>query len=149
MSFNPIARVALEQISFSKWFENLCRKYNKSKGMEKTEKSLIIRCLKDLVYHFKYGEGSFYFIEYWNEDIKSHTVFNLKRGIFLGYFNIAINGEFIDLNSGNFGNVAFTLNKDLSAPGMPVFSSYDELKDIAKEVLKIYEDFKTEFLKHC
>lgn len=146
MSFHPTAKIALEQINFAKRFESLCRKYNKPKGIARIDKKELLNRLQELGYSFKYADRCIYLIEDWHKDIKSHTVFQLRYGIFLGYFNIAVHNEYLDLNSGNFGSIAYFLDKELTAPGMPVFTSHEEFKAIAQEVMAIYEDFKEKFL---
>ena len=146
MNLNSIAQKALEAINFSHRFEQLCIKHHKEKGMSKPDKKEIINVLSTLGYQFKYTDNCYIFLENWNQDIRSHTVFNIKYGVFIAYFNVLVNEKFIELNSGNIATMAYALNEKINTPGMPIFTTYEEFGEIAKEILDIYESFKNEFI---
>jgi hypothetical protein len=149
MSFNPQAEAAFVKISFVQRIDELSKRFsNYDQRMEKFDKKQILFILNKLGYDFKYVDRSFLYKVTISDNVIAHVIFDLKYGIFLTYFLMSVNGDFINISSGNLASIYRYLIGDKEADiTAPNFTNYQDFEEISKSILSIYEDFKTEFLK--
>jgi hypothetical protein len=116
--------------------------------MQKVDKKEILKVLKELGYTFKvFSPGQDFYIEDFVAEYKFVFSFKCKSAIMENYIYVYYKGEKI-LYEENFAFIFRYLLKDINAQTTaPKFKTYNEFKEIIQKLLKIYEDFKAEFLK--
>jgi len=145
--FNKTAIQIFLSINFSERFKMLSEKYNDFENrLNKVDKKEVQTILSKLNYTFKYTEGHFVLKETFDDDY-IHLALSLKGGVFSPRLTIFQDRAFWKISSGNFVSIYRSLKQNINAQiMMPIFSTYEEFEQIAKEVLGIYEDFKQEFI---
>jgi hypothetical protein len=138
----------LKHIRFRERFLDICVKHpHFERRMQSFEKRKILEILSLYSPEFKYSEKVF-FLKEETDNVHWHLVLNIKRGIYLPYINVKVDEEYLDIASGNFGVVAYTLEgEETSVSNMPIYTSYDEFREVSDGILLLYNDIKNEFYK--
>ena len=114
------------------------------------DKTIIIRSIKELGYNFKLSSPGQFYVFYETQGEYSFKVsFQISGGIIGIYVYLYLNHNFIDIDNNKLSFLFRYLVNDMNAEiNAPTFTNYDELKKILKDILKIYEEFKIEFLQN-
>jgi hypothetical protein len=137
----------LQNINFASRYSELCKRHsNFDKSLEEYDKSLIQKFLESngIKVLFVKSENFFKIAENIGE---LSIQFNIipKRGFLQFVWDVKRRNERLDLSLGMWEAITRELSKIEAKK--PLFSSLDELQEILKEALSIYEDFKQELLK--
>lgn len=117
--------------------------------MKRMDKRANLDVLKKLGYTFKiFTPGQHYNFE---ESFKHYKIVfscQISGGIIAPYIYVYANGHQIPFKYPHFGFISRFLMGNMEAKiTASVFGDLEEFEEIMKELLSIYEDFKTEFLK--
>lgn len=117
--------------------------------LSRMDKSIIKSTFKEIGYDFKISSPGQFYVFYETIDSYSFKIsFQITGGIIIIYIYIYLNHEYIKVDNNNLTFLYRYLLGDMNLiTKQPSFKNYEELKDILIEILKIYEDFKKEFLK--
>lgn len=141
-----------ENINFCSRYENLSKKNQFENTFENYSNDEVVRIIEKIGHRAKFiKNGNFFKIEEKAFGIKFYFHINLKYGfteLIIGATNIELD-EFIlgGPFGGIFKDIAYVKDGEEKSVRKPKFSTYEELQEILKEALSIYEDFKVEFLK--
>ncbi|MDZ7898862.1 MAG: hypothetical protein U5N85_12685 [Arcicella sp.] len=134
-----------ENINFISRYKKLYAKYNNwDNRISKIDKKEVSSILETYNYPFKYVDSTYYC----KESIESYTfhiAIQVKGGIPILTFNIEKDNVFYPLTGHNLTR-AYKLLLNLETALIVTFIDYEQLNEIMKEYLRIYEDFKIEFL---
>ena len=136
-------------INFTERYRKIMEQYNDfNNRMHKVDKNEILKTLKHLGYNFKiFSPGQECYLEESISNFKYDFSFNSKNGIMQIYISIYFNNIKVKYQE-NFAFIYRALMGDMNLnTTAPKFKTYDEFKEIINSLLKIYEDFKNEFLK--
>jgi hypothetical protein len=144
MIFNEYAKTSLERINFQSRYFNIISKhpFREAEG-EKLQKSQVLPMLKEIGYNFKFTEQSYVCKDIIDPTNEFQITLNIKYGCVTPYFIVKINNEYINMNSGNLGFV-YQYFEGGSSIKLPWYSTLFELKEIASEIMELYDDFKKE-----
>jgi hypothetical protein len=140
-------------IDFINKYKDLFSTYNFDLDtiMSRMNKRENLNVIKELGYKFKiFTPGQYYEYEETFENIKLALSCQISGGMVTEYIYIYIDGENINHRYGLRNNLAFVYRTLLNSPqeklNAPKFRNYEDLKEIMKSIIEIYEDFKKEFL---
>lgn len=147
MELENIYYNSLREIDFSTKFKSVVERHMITNHMIKTKSTEVKRIFENLGYKITFKDNSYFLIESLKE-YKFQITFQIKLGSVLCYVFVWQNENLLDLEYGHF---TFLRNKleNIEEFIAPSFSNYLELEKILKELLKIYEDLKVEFVKQA
>ena len=145
---------AYKSIDFIERYKNLFPKYNFDLDtiMSRMNKRENLNVIKELGYKFKiFTPGQYYrYIETFDR-IELVLSCQISKGMVFPYIYIYIDGENINHRYNYMTNLGFVykhLTNDFNQiVNALCFRNLEDLKEIMKSVIEIYEDFKEEFLK--
>lgn len=143
---SAIQKYILQEMDFVNTYNELSKKYTQSKGFKDYKNEEIQKVFSDLGYKPKFQrQGNFYSFIETPRNFKLTFNINLKYGgvelIWSGTYN-----EGLLAYGGPWGAISDKIS-GLDAPiHLPVFRTYDELREILAFVLKYYEEYKTKLL---
>lgn len=142
----------LAKIHLIERYKVICEKHNDFQNrLDKTNKKQLLSIFKNLYPSVKYeGLDKLYSIFFNVNEFKIIFCSKLHNGIVEPFFYIGKgDNEHIFYNRFDFICVDLDENFDRKICNIPKYSSEEELEQILKELLNIYEDFKIEFLKRA
>ncbi len=143
---NSLESSIYESINFISRYHNLYSKYNNwDSRVSKIDKKEVQSILGIYNYSFKYIDGTYYFKEF-IESFIFHVGIQVKGGVPILTINIEKDNIFFPFKGGNITR-AYKLLNNLETALIVTFINYEQLGEIIKEYLSIYEDFKIMFLK--
>jgi hypothetical protein len=118
--------------------------------LSKMDKPTIAKTFKELGYNFKISSpGQFYVFYETLREYSFKVSFQISGGIITSYIYLYYNNNIVKIDYTNFAFIfRFLKNNMDEITNAPKFKNYDELRIILKNILKIYEEFKSEFLKN-
>jgi hypothetical protein len=118
--------------------------------LKRMDKPIIKNSFKELGYNFKLSSpGQFYIFYETVGDYSFKVSFQISGGIVYVYIYIYIQNEYIKIDYNNLGFLYRHLIGNMEEViNAPTFIDYNELKNIIKVIMTIYEEFKSEFLKN-
>lgn len=143
---------ALNKVDFVKRYKSLSEKYNEGNYdllLNKIDKKVVLKILKDLGYEFTYSATSKDFIyKEAKDDLSFQLNLNFKNGICSQFIGVYYKGNYVEYASPNWAFIYRHLLQDMNAPVTSAkVMSYEELTEVSKIILQIFSDFKSEFLK--
>lgn len=137
---------ALSDIGFINRYKTLSKNYQGKNPLEDYEKDKVRKIIKDLGYDAKYVKnGDFFEVKQTDADYLFQLNICLKYGIAELILYIEKKGTAIE-KTGSFGYICSLLG-EREKIFKPVFTNYNELQNILKESLKIFEDLQKRFHK--
>lgn len=137
-------------IDFVNRYKSICEKHDDfSNRMEGNRAVLYEEILNRLHIKYKYfKKDSFFKLEDHIKDFKINLHFVLKNGIVEAFIYIEKGDDYLKPN-GRFDFIPEELGVDFNRKifNLPKYINENELEEIIKEILSIYEDFKSELLK--
>lgn len=138
-------------INFIEKYKNIMYAHNHDldKILPRMDKSIIKKTFKVIGYDFKISSpGQFYVFYETNGNCSFKISFQISGGIIGTYIYIYIGEKYIDIDNNKLGFLYRHLLNNMNLQiNNPSFLDYNELETILIKILKIYEDFKKEFLK--
>ncbi|MDR6969461.1 hypothetical protein J2X31_003492 [Flavobacterium arsenatis] len=150
---SKIAYQAYRNIDFVRKLKNNSLRYDfpLDNIMKKMDKKENLKILKELGCDFKiFTPGQHYNYEEVFGNIKLILSCQISGGIITDYIYIYVDGNKIDgtLLKSNLGFVyRYLLNDKEAEIKASKFRNFDDFRNAMGDILSIYEDFKTEFLK--
>jgi hypothetical protein len=148
MELNKKLKEVLAAIDFTSRYKHISTKHQYTDNSIKLEVDSVLLMLSELGYVFKYIKSESFF-----KLLVKHAPFQLQFNISLKYGNVELiwdvleNGQRLSLGLGTWSNISSLLLDDGKKVLMPKCRNSDDLREILKEALSIYEDFKVELLK--
>lgn len=117
--------------------------------LPRMDKPTIVKTFKEIGYNFKISSPGQFYIFYETVGEYSFKVsFQISGGIIGVYIYIYLNHNYINIDNNKLSFLYRYLVNDMNAEiNAPTFTNFDELKIILENILKIYEEFKIEFLQ--
>jgi hypothetical protein len=149
--FEELYYEAFKNVDFLKRYKEIMDKHNHplDEILSRMDKSIIKHTFEDLGYDFKLSSpGQFYvfFETFGSFSIKISI--KISGGIIHTYIYIYICNEVVKIDYTNFAFIFRILKNNMDeVTNAPKFKDYEELSVIIKDIIGIYEDFKTEFFK--
>lgn len=142
-----------ETINFTKRYKQLYSKHNFSLDelLTRMNKKDNLNIFKELGYEFKISSpGQYYNFEEKFDEIKLSLSCQISKGMVFPYIYVYVNGN--KISKPYSSKISFTYRYLMNIPRLQALNSLcfrdlDDLKNILKDLLGIYEDFKEEFLK--
>ncbi|PLR73612.1 hypothetical protein CYJ37_08760 [Bacillus sp. UMB0728] len=153
MEMKPEIKMALENISFEDRYRSLSARYKANSNdmedrLESYEKDKVEEIFNSLGYPAKFDKREKFFklgVEYKSPDYK--IWFNISVELGMTEFIWVVYHE----NEVQLGSPWSIYSRFLNPSGQrikkPVYRSYEELEEILKEAILMYEDFKRELIK--
>lgn len=138
-------------INFIEKYKNIMSAHNHDidKMLSRMDKSIIKKTFKEIGYDFKISSpGQFYVFHETYGNCSFKISFQISGGIIATYVYIYKGDNYINIDNNKLGFLYRHLLNNMNLQiNNPSFLDYNELKTILIKILKIYEDFKKEFLK--
>ncbi|PCE64860.1 hypothetical protein [Sediminicola luteus] len=147
MELHPINESALKNIDFLNRYKKLSNTYrDEDNCFDRYDNNKVIEVIESFGYETKYFKSEdFFMIKQQIQDYEFQFNLKFKYGACEFIWGVIRNSERLPLG-GPWGAIIDLLDKTHRPLPLPLFSSYDTLKDILVEAFDLYEGFKDELL---
>lgn len=147
MSINLLLVPVLERICFVNRFKSLSLRFNNFENrLIETDLITLKEIIESFGYKTKYNKSEDFFkLVEATPPYKVQFNISIKRGIVEFIWGVERNNERLKLGGSICGAIEYLTNESFTSK--PIFSNYEDLKEILREAFAIYEDFKTELFK--
>ncbi len=140
----------LVDIKFRERYAELSEKYRQvkfEKSMKTYDKDLVISMFKEIGYKANFFKSEKFFqIKEKEKNIEFIFNVSIERGLCELIWSMRKDGEIVNLST--WGGISRQLHIENEVIKDPIFTNYEELKEILEIAFNIYVDFKNEAIKN-